>query len=152
MSVPANLAALAGEWAGPNRLWLAPDTPVRESETRATVALAAEGKFLTIRYTWADDGAAQSGLLLVGVEADGAATAAWVDSWHMQDKMMVCRGTSRDGAVSVTGSYEAPPGPDWGWRIEILPKADGTFQIVMYNITPDGSAFLAVEATYRRAS
>jgi hypothetical protein len=53
--------------------------------------------------------------------------------------------------LSVRGSYAAPPGPDWGWRIEITP--DGrTLRIVMFNIWPDGSREdLAAEASYTRA-
>ena len=39
---------------------------------------------------------------------------------------MACEGAVEpDWAIAVHGSYAAPPGPDWGWRIFIRP-ADGT--------------------------
>jgi hypothetical protein len=53
------------------------------------------------------------------------------------------------GTVRVLGSYAAPPGPDWGWRIEIEPAA-GSWTLRMFNITPDGQEVLAVEATLSR--
>ena len=51
-------------------------------------------------------------------------------------------------ALSLLGSYAAPPGPDWGWRIVLEPLSE-TLQIRMDNITPDGEDLPAVEATYR---
>ena len=68
MSAPETLKKLIGNWSGSNRLWLSPQEPVRESETKARVAPAAGGQFVTIQYTWADDGHPQEGLLLIGVE------------------------------------------------------------------------------------
>ena len=34
MSIPENLAHISGEWTGTNRLWLDPQQPADESETR----------------------------------------------------------------------------------------------------------------------
>ena len=56
MSVPASLLQLAGNWTGLNRLWLSPSEPVCISDTTATLTLTAQGRFLAIRYTWADEG------------------------------------------------------------------------------------------------
>jgi hypothetical protein len=164
---------LIGHWVGTNDLWLSPEEPCRKSPTEAVVALAAQGKFVTIQYTWADDGAPQDGLLMLGYERQlKTVRAVWIDSWHMGDKFMLCQGT--DGATAslpcgaegrsmgfqpmnchergilVKGSYSAPPGPDWGWQIGIEPEHDGKFRIVMHNVSPDGKAALAVEATYVR--
>ena len=55
-----------------------------------------------------------------------------------------------EGSVSIQGSYAAPPGPDWGWRILIEPRQADSFWMVMYNISPEGREALAVEATYAR--
>lgn len=54
------------------------------------------------------------------------------------------------GEVAVEGSYPAPPGPDWGWRITLEQPSADALLMRMYNITPDGTAALAVEASYSR--
>ena len=51
----------------------------------------------------------------------------------------------------MRGSYAAPPGPDWGWRIAIRPGDGSALAIVMHNVTPGGEEAVAVEATYKRA-
>ncbi len=154
MNIPESLTKLVGKWAGTNQLWLAPGEPARLSASTAEVALAAQGKFLTLRYTWADGGAPQDGLIVLGHELEAkAASAFWIDSWHMQDKSMACRGTiDALGNASVKGAYAAPPGPDWGWQIDIVPASQDAFDMVMYNITPNGEATIAVKTAYARQS
>src|SRR5688500_9674809 len=113
---------LLGGWTGTNRLWMeGPSSPELASASRLTIAPAAKGKFITLSYSWVYEGTEQEGLMLVGNQNDDeAASAAWVDSWHMGAKVMACNGTVDDsGAIIVLGSYEAPPGPDWGWRITV---------------------------------
>jgi hypothetical protein len=110
----------------------------------------AQGKFFELHYTWADEGKPQDGVLLLG-QSQEQLSAAWVDSWHMHDKMMHCTGTAQaDGTVSVVGYYAAPPGPDWGWRITLQVQAADQFRLIMHNITPDGEEMLAVEAVFSR--
>jgi hypothetical protein len=110
----------------------------------------AQGKFFELHYSWADEGQPQEGVLVLG-QSQEKLTAAWVDSWHMQDTMMQCTGTlSSDGIVSVVGHYAAPPGPDWGWRIALQSDSTDQFRLIMYNITPDGEEMLAVEAAFLR--
>lgn len=118
----------------------------------ATVAFAAQGQFLTLHYTWADEGRPQDGLLVLGYEAGQTALKAyWIDSWHMSDKFMFCTGPlEAAGVVSVSGAYAAQPGPDWGWRIVVEPQANDSWRMVMYNITPEGQEVLAVEAHFTR--
>jgi hypothetical protein len=83
MCIPATLRELIGEWAGVNRLWLSPKEPARHSETTASVALAAQGRFATIKYTWADEGQPQDGLLTLGADPQRKTLeAVWIDSWH----------------------------------------------------------------------
>jgi hypothetical protein len=153
MSIPESISRLVGRWSGSNRLWLAPGEPVRESGTTLDVALTGLGQFATFQYTWAWEGKTQEGLLLVGGDpTSGAAQAAWVDSFHTQGTIMTFRGKVMEGGgMQVEGSYPAPPGPDWGWRIEILPQeAAEKFRLVMYNIPPGSEPLLAVEAQYTR--
>jgi Protein of unknown function (DUF1579) len=152
MSVSGSFRALTGSFRGRKKLWVRPGEPVRESESSAQVSVAANGKFLHISYTW-KEGELQQGLLIIGVEDDGqTVSAAWIDSWHNGDRMMVCRGgKTPSGGWSVRGSYPAPPGPDWGWRIEIQPgSGSDKWQLSMFNATPDGQEMLAVEVNYLR--
>jgi Protein of unknown function (DUF1579) len=157
MSAPQSLEKLIGHWTGTNRLyrpWLNPPDAESESESSATVDEVAMGKFITIEYTWSLDGQPQAGFMLLGRENNNEEVkATWVDSWHMSDKSMVFDGgIDANGVVNVRGSYAAPPGPDWGWRIVIEATSDNSFTIVMYNITPDGEQSLAVESRYTRKS
>ncbi len=122
MTAPASLVKLVGKWAGSNRLhvtWLTP--PTHDSAAAASFTLAAQGQFISCSYTWADEGKPQDGLLLIGSgETPDSVKAIWIDSWHMGDKFMLLDGAlERDGNVSMHGTYAAPPGPDWGWRIVI---------------------------------
>jgi GrpB-like predicted nucleotidyltransferase (UPF0157 family) len=154
MSIPVSLVNLVGQWHGINQLWLTPDEPVRESKTTATVALIAQGKFLTFRYTWTEEHQPQDGLLVIGQEGnDNLIKAVWMDSWHMRDLSMLCQGSlDPQGCLSVQGTYAAPPGPDWGWRIILEPGEGNTLRLAMINIVPDGREALAVEAVYTAKS
>ncbi|WP_420645319.1 DUF1579 family protein [Candidatus Leptofilum sp.] len=150
MAVSKKLLALAGSWQGINRLWLDPSKPAQESAGTAVFQPVAQNKFATLNYTWAYKNQSQAGLLLFGQEGEQV-DAAWVDSWHMQHAMMHCTGEIQsDGGITVLGSYAAPPGPDWGWRLTIQPLSDAQFKFIMHNITPEGEAMLAVEAIYSR--
>ncbi|MGH7599586.1 MAG: DUF1579 family protein [bacterium] len=144
---------LLGESTGTNLLrlsWLTPSD--FHSSSRLSVKPVAKGKFLTLTYTWSHEDVSQEGVILLGYDAQQEmVTAAWVDSWHMSSKIMACEGSiDTQGAINIRGSYEAPPGPDWGWRIVITPKSGSDLQIVMYNITPEGAEDLAVQADYKR--
>ena len=65
MDIRTALKDLAGTWRGSNLLWLSPDEPVRQSEGSVEVHLGAHEAFSIIRYTWADQGQPQDGLLVV---------------------------------------------------------------------------------------
>jgi hypothetical protein len=141
-------ARLLGAWQGEKRLWMEGEGgPVFTSASRLVVTPVAKGSFLSFTYSWAFDGKAQEGLLIVGNDNEaGTASAAWCDSFHMNARLMVC-----EGVVSLSGHYAVPPGPDWGWRITLdLPAPDG-LRIVMHNIEPSSAAHLAVQADFTRA-
>ncbi len=152
MNVRTQLSSLVGEWTGTNRVWLMPGEPVRESATAMSIALVARDGFVTFKYTWADDGQPQDGLLIVrNATEPGDKDMVWLDSWHTGGQFMVFRGeVDGDGRVSALTSYPAPPGPDWGWRIELAAKTADEFTIRMYNIQPGEDEQLAVEAQYTR--
>ena len=152
MSAHRILPDLGGRWTGRYRLWTDPSQPVKESESTATLSPVAGGNFTRLDYTWEYDGQPQDGSILIGFDAQReVVTAVWVDSWHMSDKALLCEGRASGGAVDLTGSYAAPPGPDWGWRT-VLERADGdSLRMTMFNVTPEGQEHLAVEVVYRRA-
>ncbi len=152
MAALDGLIACAGGWRGTNQLYESPAGPSQDSPSALAVAAILSGRFVRVQYTWAYRGRPQEGELVVGHEAQSdVVTAYWVDSWHMGDKGMTCRGAlGEDGALSVRGSYAAPPGPDWGWRIDIAPADGGRLRVAMYNIWPEGKEDLAVKAEYSR--
>ena len=145
----AKLAQLTGNWQGPNRLWLNPAEPFEESHATATVAPVAQGKFVTLLYTWEQGGHPADGLIVIGFNPSGGdVDVYWIDSWHMGANYMLLKGqTLAEGGIAVKGSYPAPDGPDWGWRIEIKP-GQNEFHMLMYNIMPLGDEMLAVQATF----
>ncbi len=101
-------------------------------------------------YDWHHEGVAQEGMLLVGNNNEQSeVTASWIDSWGMGGKIMNCYGTTNEvGDISLRGTYEVQDNPDWGWRIDIPLPTDNSLQVKMYNVSPDGEEFLAVDASY----
>ena len=112
----------------------------------------AGGSFLQFDYGWTYEGEEQAGLLLLGYDEENAASAAWVDSFHMSTKIMSCAGRAADGMVELSGFYATPSGPDWGWRITIRSVSPNELTIVMHNISPEGQEDLAVQIDYTRSA
>jgi hypothetical protein len=123
-----------------------------DSPSTAELTPLLGGKFIRLDYTWAYQGAAQEGSLLIGYQSGReVVTAHWVDTWHMGESVMSCRGIGEtDGSIMVRGTYSAHPGPDWGWRIDLRPREGTDLRLVMYNVTPDGHEEVAVEVDYAR--
>lgn len=153
MPLPPLFAQLSGEWKGTKRLYLSGESgPEISSRSRMTIAKVARDTLLMLDYTWKYEGLPHEGVLLVcHDEKANVATAAWGDSWHMNARLMHCIGAiETDNKFSMLGSYAAPPGPDWGWAIEIIVRDMNTLEIVMQNISPEGEHFLAVRAEFAR--
>jgi hypothetical protein len=151
MSELEPLIACAGTWRGTNRLWLSPPDPPEESTSTITVTPVLDGRFVRVDQTWAHGGFPQAGSLLVGFDA-GVATVHWIDAFHMGRKVLACTGVAgADGPIDVRGTYAAPPGPDWGWRITIAAQPGRALDVLMFNVSPDGAEELAVEARHGRA-
>lgn len=145
-----------GNWQGTSRLH-DPITELPEDSAsslmiqNADASAEAEGDApaTLIGYTWAYQGAPQQGTLLLYAKATNP-RAQWLDTWHTGgEPMPLDTESDSETALSLRGSYAAPPGPDWGWRIVLEPRSE-TLQLRMDNITLDGEALVAVEATYRR--
>lgn len=147
MQTPALLAAAQGEWVGPSRLnlsWL-PD-PIFTCESRLSIGI--QGHFATLHYLWEQDGKPESGFLVVteGEQAVGG----WTDSWH-QPTVMSLRGTGGN-PIDFKGEYAVEGHPNWGWRITLASPSPDTFELRMFNISPQGEEEWAVEAIYQRAT
>ena len=140
------LSGCAGQWRGTSSLYL-PDTAPEPSDSALTITPVLDGRFLRLDYTWSRGGAPQQGSLLIGLHE-----ACWIDTWHMSDKMMICAIEPADGAAWVCrGSFAAPPGPDWHWRIAITPVSPDRLTLIMTSIPPDEeTGTLAVDALYSR--
>lgn len=153
MSALEGIAACAGTWRGTSTLQDPHGGTVDDtSDSTATVTPVLGGRFVRIDYTWAWDGKPQEGSMLLGYERKAERTTAhWIDGWHNSDTVMACTGGAPvDGTITVRGSYAAPTGPDWGWRIDITP-GDEALRIVHYNVWPEGKEELAVDSSYTRA-
>ena len=145
--------ALIGEWRGTKQLYLEPPPAAAvSSPTKLSVVPVAGANFLRFDYDWAFEGETQEGMLLLGVDEENTASAAWIDSFHMSSKIMSCSGTASAEAVELRGNYAAPPGPDWSWRITVRSASADAFAIVMHNISPEGQEDLAVQIDYARES
>lgn len=143
-----------GEWEGNKLLilsWLTPSNFL--SHSIMSISSIAKEKGLMVNYSWSHEDIAQEGRIMFAYDSkEKLVTAALIDSWHMNNKIMLCQGTITDQGFDVLGSYQAPPGPDWGWRIVINCTSENTLQMLMYNVTPEGVEDLAVQADYKRLS
>jgi hypothetical protein len=152
MTAFERLLACAGQWRGPNRVQTAPQEPVQNSESTASITPLLQNRFVRIDYNWSWHEASQEGSFLIGHDPKSSAvTAHWIDTFHNGHKVMACKGVIRpDGLMDVLGSYAVPPGPDWGWRITIAPDLPNRLEITMYNIHPNGDEDFAVQTTLVR--
>src|SRR5262249_36675781 len=138
------LTTCAGSWRGTNTLQDPNTGRPEESASTLTVTPVLGGRFVRLDYTWGYQGRPQEGSLLVGFDPKtGEVSGHWIDTWHMGRIALVCLGSSlAEGKISVRGSYAAPPGSDWGWRIETT-TSDDTVRITHTNIDADGNEDLA---------
>jgi hypothetical protein len=160
MTITETFAPFFGSWQGHNRLRIMPTDDFQESVATAAVTVTAR-EFVTIEYTWSHEDKPQNGLLLLGTgPASGTAfgtafgtgaAAVWVDSFHSGPEWMNFAGDiGDDGVVRLTGWYDAPSGPDWGWEIHIEPGDGNGGRITMNNLVPGHDPYQVVEAVYRR--
>lgn len=146
------LITYAGTWQGTNILQDSNSGQPEESPAFANVMPVLDGRFVRIDYTWEYQGNAQAGSLLIGYEAEAnVVTGQWIDTWHMSDKVMSCRSSAGENdLITLLGSFEAPPGPAWGWRTDLLLAEADQLVMMMYTISPDEEESPAVEAHYTR--
>ncbi len=134
--------------AGTCAFRLMPTDDLADAPSTLSVEEAAAGRATVLTYTWLhpDDGA-QSGTLLLGLPADdGAVAAAWVDSWHQRDVVLLT-GTCRAGMTSV--GYDYAPG--WRWEIDVVVEA-AALSMVMRTRVPEADGSPAGAYDVMRAS
>ncbi len=142
-----------GNWQGKKHLFLSwLPNPEHISDSTFSARPVAQGKFLQCSYTWSHEGQSHEGELLLGIDDEhSTATGGWIDSWHQSKKVMFLDGIKEaSGAVNILGSFEVPPGPDWGWRIVIQMVSDEALEMKMFNISPEGEEELGVHAKYQK--
>jgi hypothetical protein len=147
-----SLSELTGTWRGSGTLFTPWKTPAQTDYDSTAFISQVARNILKLEYTWEADGAQQDGLMLLAEsKKDGSFSSVWVDSWHQSETFLLSNGTrTAGGDITLLGSYPAPTGPDWGWKIILRALGDNNLEIVMYNISPDGKEELAVRNTYRR--
>ena len=152
MNPVETLTARAGTWHGTNTLQDPTTGEPEESPSTLVVTPVVGGRFVRLDSTWIHRGTPQEGSLLVGFDpSSGEVSGHWVDTWHMGRQVLACLGSPPgDGSIALRGSFPAPPGPDWGWRIDLAPEGDG-LRITHTCIPPGEEGSLAVEALYHPA-
>ena len=151
-----SLIACTGSWKGTNILHDPNTKRPEESPGSLRLTPILKSHFVRLDYTWSYQGTPQEGSLLIGFDPNTRTISGhWIDTWHMGRAAMIFLGPEpEDSTLKLAGSYTAPPGPDWGWRIEITagPGVDA-LRITMTNIWPDGAREEpAVEAVYTRVA
>ena len=155
----ARLTPYLGSWRGTSRLHMEPDSPGITTDSTLTATPVAKGRFIQFSYTWSHEGVAHEGTMILGIHPKSdVATGAWVDSWHQTNDTLFLKGThekvkgAASGRVSISGTFPAPPGPDWGWRITVECPEAASLLLTMYVIEPEGEEHLAVHAEYAKTS
>ena len=151
------LAPFLGSWRGTSRLHMEPGSPGVTTDSTLTAVPIAKGRFVQMSYTWSHEGVPHEGTMILGMHAKrDEATGAWVDSWHQSNETLFLKGThekdkgAASGRVSISGTFPAPPGPDWGWRIEVGCPEASKLLLEMFVIEPEGEENLAVHAEFAR--
>lgn len=154
MNSPTILSNLPGAWSGRKFLWMSPEDPERVSACSVQVSTAVKNQALCVQYSWTFDATPHEGLLVIGFSGQSnEIEAILMDSFHTGSRFMPFKGRLQaDGAVTLLGSYPAPEGPDWGWRIFVDPGSSEVFRIAMYNIPPGSEEIPAVSMELTRRS
>ncbi len=131
---------LGSQWKGNAELWLDP-----EGNDAALSECSLEVNSTGLSYSWSYEGELKTGAMML-MEED----ASWVDSWHQSEQVKCHYLGGMLGLVTIEYSYPAPPGPDWGWRINLSQRPDDSLVLQMTNITPWGEEGRAVRMIFQK--
>ena len=129
------------KWVGQGELWLDP-----LGNTADTCAVSLEVHADKITYAWSHDGKPHTGTIAL---RDGGAD--FTDTFHSSTTMAFTSVSSTWALVELFGTYPAPEGPPWGWRITLAHRPSDELVLQMTNITPWGEDGRAVRMVTRRA-
>jgi hypothetical protein len=145
------LRAAAGTWRGTSTLRDPHAGVADDSPSTAPVAPDPDGARLD--YTWSYRGPAAARLDPVRHRQLGDHRALDRHLAHRQPADGLLRPELGRTDALRAGHPRRPPGPDWGWRIDVTPGGE-TPRVVTHNVWPQeqgGKEELAVEAVYARA-
>ena len=146
------LAGLAGTWQGETKTWFEPgkltDTQQHSAEIRTIASTS-----LAYSYAGRVDGNEFQGLMIIALnKISDEIEAAWSDSFHMAEHMMLLKGNLTSTGLSVAGEYFVVPGVSWGWRTEFELAGQDSLAIRSYNIEPGEAEMLGLETILEPAS
>ncbi len=142
-----------GKYEGTIRTWFEEGDPVDTATVKGELRQVLDGMFILHEYESTFQGKPMKGLAMIGhFLGEGRWQTAWVDSFHNGTRIMFSEGAAGADPLrpDVSGSYPAPPGPNWGWRTKMEQPSPELLVITHFNITPDGQEAKAVEFSYRR--
>ncbi len=130
------------QWSGTNELWLDPSGDEAD-KSEATLQIEAS----KLSYTWSQEGTQHGGSITWNEDR-----AAFQDTFHASTPMALEHVAGSWALLDVEGTYPAPEGPPWGWRIYLsLRPGDEELVLQMLNITPWGEDGRAVRMICKRA-
>ncbi len=144
------LKSLEGRWSGRATTFTGPETRFEDPWT-VSFRLLQGGHFALQEHSIQVDGADHQGWALLGQTADqGDFTMTLADSFHTAGTgLLVSKGKlDPTGKLSVLGHYQAGT-EQWGWKTQMQVSAD-TLVIAVFNISPDGQEYPAIDARLTR--
>jgi hypothetical protein len=153
--VHERLGVMAGEWEGQTKTWFNPSAKPDESPWRVSVRPLLGGGFLEQTHEGRLGDRTFYGHVIYGYNSySRRITAAWIDSFHTGDAMMISEGdvpASASDLLNVVGAYtDRDSGEIWRWRtIAQMPDSDRLI-LLAFDISPAGQEDRALETHLTR--
>ncbi len=146
-----HMSALVGQWVGTFKMWDAPGAPEQTSETRATVRMDMNGRYLRATHESEFMGMPFRGQAIWGYNnLRKQYESIWID--NMSTGIAFSTGTcDRAGKVfTFTGEVDDPMSGKKVRQREVTTVLDSnSWKLEMYKPGPDGKEFKTFEVTYR---
>ena len=148
------LAPLAGKFSNHVRFWMAPDSPVSESNGESNNAWILGGRFIQESYHGTmGNGQPFEGMGITGYDnVKGEYQSLWLDS--MMTGMMTASGSFDQASqmIKTSGDFSCPmTGEKARWfRSEVKVLDPDHYTYMSYNKGADGKEFKSIEIMYTR--